>query len=63
MTRWQTPFPSKKDGWVEIPPWVIECGAIPHPRNKWTLRDGTVVEPGEWIVRNADGALAREAVT
>lgn len=48
--RYQVPAPSKIDGWQEIPLWLIDGGAIPYPKNRWTLRDGTVVRPGQWIV-------------
>lgn len=54
--RFQVPHPSKKDGWQEIPLWVIDGGAIPYP--KWTLQDGTVVLPGQWIIETPNGLKA-----
>lgn len=56
--EWQTPHRTKQSGWVEIPMWVMNAGAIPHPRHKWTLPNGDVAEPGDWIVAAEDGTLS-----
>jgi hypothetical protein len=60
---WQTPHYTMTDGWAEVPLWVMHGGAIPHPRHKWTLPDGTVVQPGETIINDPNGlrlALVKE---
>ena len=51
--RYQVPQASKVDGWVEVPIWVMQSAAA-YPRNCYTLPDGTVAKPGQWIVKRGD---------
>ena len=52
-------MPTKVDGWYEIPVWVCSGGAVPFPKDKFTLRDGSVAAGGEWLELSADGVTVR----
>jgi hypothetical protein len=48
--RWQVPAIVANDSWHEVPLWVMSERAVPYPRGRWTLPNGTIAEPGDYIV-------------
>lgn len=57
IEAWQNPPEGQKDGWVEIPKWLIGK-AFAIPGGKWlieTLEGDMTADPGDWIIKGVQG--------